>query len=362
MIVKRFVLVTLVIIFSVSCNTHKQHNNAKGNPKKTNHRVSVIKVNSPKSGRLFTVGDLIPIEMELKKKDIQLDSLVFESNKKKSVVYPNELKYSWQTQDLNVGNNLLTIKAYSKGNVIDNYYLKLRFKSDIVPEKYRCVIKKTYPHNKDDYTQGLIYENGILYEGTGRRGKSVLKKIDFKTGKLIAELALPQSYFGEGVTIFGDKIIQLTWQSRKGFVYDKNNFKLINTIGYNTQGWGLTNDGEKLIMSDGSQTIHLLDSEYFTEISKIDIYDNNGAVRYLNELEYIDGLVYANVYQKNIIVAFDIKTGKVVKQIDCNNLVPKAYVGNTDYVFNGIAYDKENNRIFVTGKCWPYLYEVEFVK
>ena len=205
-------------------------------------------------------------------------------------------------------------------------------------------------------------EDGILYEGTGQHGKSVLKKIDFETGKLIAELSIPEEYFGEGITIFGDKIIQLTWTSRKGFVYDKNSFKLINTIEYYTQGWGLTTDGEKLIMSDGSETIHFLDPVYFNEIGKRQVYDQNGPVKSLNELEYFNDLVYANVYQEEEIIAFDLKTGKVIKRIDCSGIIPKGYENEIDNVLNGIAYDQDNDRIFITGKRWPNLFEVEFVR
>jgi len=363
-------LINLLLIFSLfftSCNSSKKNEtvtekNNKLENKVSTKQVSVIKVDSPKNGELYTIGDQVNIDVKLKEADLTIDSLVAETEGFKSKMDLDNLNFIWNTKDLNVGQNKIRLCAYSDGRKVDSYSLKLRFKSDINPELLECKVIKTYPHNKDDYTQGLIFENGIMYEGTGQKGASVLKKINFETGKLISELSLPAQYFGEGITIFGDKIIQLTWQSRMGFVYDKKSFKLLSTLGYDTQGWGLTTDGKRLIMSDGTHTIHFLDPEYFNKIGDIEVYDNNGIIRSLNELEYIDGLVYANVYQEDIIVAFDPETGKVIKRIDCRKIVPSGYKGDRENVLNGIAYDIENNRLFVTGKHWPSLFEVKFVK
>ncbi|MBI9054185.1 MAG: glutaminyl-peptide cyclotransferase [Bacteroidales bacterium] len=360
----------VLMVFSLgftSCNSSKKNESTSENKNKpvnnvVSKQVSVIKVVSPKNGKLYTVGDQVNINIELKDVDVVVDSLVAETSASRAKLNSNNLVYTWDTKSLNVGQNKIRLYAYSEGHRIDTYSLKLRFKSDISPELLECKIVKTYSHDKKDYTQGLIFEDGIMYEGTGQKGASVLKKINFETGKLMAELSLPAQYFGEGITIFGDKIIQLTWQSRTGFVYDKKSFKLLSTLGYDTQGWGLTSDGKKLIMSDGSHTIHFLDPVYFNKIGDVEVYDNNGIIRSLNELEYIDGLVYANIYQEDIIVAFDPETGKVVKRIDCRKIVPKEYIGNRNNVLNGIAYDKKGDRLFVTGKHWPSLFEVKFVK
>jgi glutamine cyclotransferase len=186
--------------------------------------------------------------------------------------------------------------------------------------------------------------------------------VKFESGVIIAELSLGSKYFGEGITIFKDKIIQLTLRSNTGFVYDKNSFRLVSTLQYPTQGWGITTDGEKLIMSDGTQTIHFLDPEYFNETSKIDIYDHEGPVNSINELEYINGLVYANIYQTEEIIVFDPTSGKVLQRIDCRKIIPNGFQGEQDNVLNGIAYDKQNDRYFVTGKRWPSLFEVKFMK
>ncbi|MCK5169999.1 MAG: glutaminyl-peptide cyclotransferase [Bacteroidales bacterium] len=359
-----FILFSLFLI-QISCSFQektdvKQDTNVKS--ENVTKRVSVINIDSPKSGEMFTVGDDIDIAIGLKEVDIKIDSLVVESNKIKSVLNPNNLNYIWQTEKLKVGSNQLKVFAYSNGNKIDSYYLKLRLKSDIKPELFECKIVKTYPHDKSAYTQGLFYDNGIMYEGTGQYGESKLRKVGFETGKLISELSLDANYFGEGITAFKDKIIQLTWRSNTGFVYDKKSFKLITTLKYPTQGWGITTDGEKLIMSDGTQTIHFLDPEYFNEIGKIEVYDHEGPVRNLNELEYVDGIVYANVYQTEYIVVFNLTNGKVLKRIDCRKIVPNGFHGEIDNVLNGIAYDMENDRYFITGKRWPSLFEVKFVK
>lgn len=361
---KTQIIIATLIFVGIACNntSNTKDSSVKDTEKTTNKRVSVIDVKLPKTGDIFTVGDIITVEIVLKDSEIKVDSLIADTDGNKTILLPGNLNYKWETNQLRVGDNKLRIAAYSDGKSIDSYSLKLRFKSDIVPEQYKCKIINTYPHNKTAYTQGLVFEDGIMYEGTGQRKESVLRKINFEKGETIAELSLPPQYFGEGITIFGDKIIQLTWTSRKGFVYDKNSFRLLNTIEYATQGWGITTNGEKLIMSDGSETIHFLDPEYFNETGQMDVYDENGPVDSLNELEYFNELVYANIWQSEEIIAFDLKTGKVIKRIDCSNVIPEGFENEIDNVLNGIAYDKDNNRIYITGKRWPVLYEVEFVK
>lgn len=359
-----YIIIPLFLL-PISCSNQEKSSekqNLVTKQESTTKRISVIEIDSPKAGEMFTIGDQIKINIGLKESDVKVDSLIVESEKNKKVLKDQNFNFVWETNDLKTGTNQLKVFAYSDGNKIDSYYLKLRFKSDIIPELYECKIVKTYPHDKRDYTQGLFYENGIMYEGTGQYGESKLKKINFETGKLVAELSLEANYFGEGITPFKDKIIQLTWRSKTGFVYDKSTFKLLTTLKYSTQGWGITADNKRLIMSDGSQTIHFLDPEYFNELGKIEIYDHNGPVDSLNELEYVDGLVYANVYLSEEIIVFNPENGKVLKRIDCRKIIPNGYQGEDDNVLNGIAYDKDNDRFFITGKRWPSLFEVKFVK
>lgn len=359
-----YLISALSLIFILSCNTKKQEesNDTESTQEKINISVSVIEVVSPKPENLFAVGDEIPVIIGLKQTNTQVDSIMVETSNQKEKLTPDNSSFTWETTGLKTGEHLIRISAFSQGTRIETYNLYLKLKSDISPELLECKIIKTFPHDTKSYTQGLIFEDDILYEGTGQYGQSVLRKTDFKTGNILAELSLPSQYFGEGITSFGDKIIQLTWTSRVGFVYDKKSFKLINTLQYDTQGWGLTTDGKQLIMSDGSSFIYFLDPEYFTQSGKIEIFDNHGPVNMINELEYIDGLIYANIYQTEEIIAFDPNNGKVMKRIDCRKIVPTGYKGEQDNVLNGIAFDKKTGRIFITGKRWPNLFEVKFVK
>jgi len=227
--------------------------------------------------------------------------------------------------------------------------------SAITPS-YTYKIINTYPHDRAAFTQGLIYQDGCLYESTGLYGHSSLRKVDLKTGMVLKKHSLPSLFFGEGITVFGTKIIQLTWKSKMGFVYNKENFEVLQTFHYPTEGWGITNDGRRLIMSDGSSTLYFLDPETFKEVDKIDVLDQEGAaVKGINELEYIKGEIFANIWPTTRIARISIKTGRVTAWIDLAGIVP--FEKDAD-VLNGIAYDEKNDRLFVTGKLWPKVFEI----
>jgi glutamine cyclotransferase len=232
--------------------------------------------------------------------------------------------------------------------------------SDAIPV-YTYSVVNIYPHDPDAFTQGLVLEDGVLYEGTGLFGQSTLRRVELETGAVVQIRELSDQFFGEGITIYGDKIIQLTWQSNVGFVYDKTSFELLQEFNYSTEGWGITHDGTRLIMSDGTSTLHFLDPQTFEEISQLTVFDSDGPVTRLNELEYIKGEVYANVWQTDRIARIAPGTGGVVGWIDLEGLL-----GAQDYtepvdVLNGIAYDADNDRLFVTGKLWPKLFEIELI-
>ena len=236
------------------------------------------------------------------------------------------------------------------------------------PAIYKYKIINSYPHDKKAYTQGLEYYKGFLYETTGRRGESSLRKVEIKTGKVLQKIDLDKEYFGEGMTILDDKIYWLTWEAKKGFVYDLKTFTLEKEFVYNLskEGWGLTNDGSELIKSDGSNKIWFLDTETLKEKRSIQVYSNDRAVDNINELELIDNKLYSNKYQKNTIVIIDIKTGAVVGLADLRPLEKEMAKTQKlvaqDEVLNGIAYDKENDRLFVTGKNWGKLFEIKLIK
>ena len=218
-----------------------------------------------------------------------------------------------------------------------------------------------YPHDRNAFTQGLVFENGVLYEGTGLRGRSTLRRVELASGDVLQIRKLPDRLFGEGITIFGERIIQLTWQAGVGFVYDKNGFELLEEFHYPTEGWGITHNGEHLIMSDGTSTLRFLDSETFEEIGRIEVRDKDGPVTRLNELEYVQGEIYANVWQTARIARIAPDTGDVIGWIELAGLLSPEDRGEPVGVLNGIAYDAENDRLFVTGKLWPRLFEIELV-
>ncbi len=220
-------------------------------------------------------------------------------------------------------------------------------------------IVKTYPHDPDAFTQGLFIRDGLLYEGTGIKGRSSLRKVDMETGKVLEERKLPGVYFGEGIATDGKRIVQLTWQSHKGFVYDKDTFRLIKKFSYPTEGWGITYDGRSFIMSDGSATLYYLDPETFKEIGRLEVYDREGPVVRLNELEYVKGEIFANVWGEDRVARIDSGTGRVTGWIDLRGLLGEEDRKRRVDVLNGIAYDSETGKFYVTGKLWPKLFEIK---
>ncbi|MCC5907690.1 MAG: glutaminyl-peptide cyclotransferase [Balneolaceae bacterium] len=215
-----------------------------------------------------------------------------------------------------------------------------------------------YPHDPQAFTQGLIFRDGYFYESTGRRGESDLRKVDPETGEVIRLHALDDAYFGEGLTEWNGRLIQLTLSSEIGFVYDMESFETIETFHVEGEAWGLTNNHEHLIMSDGSSYLRYLDPETFQEVQKIRVMENGQPLPRLNELEMIDGYIFANVLSGDHIAIIDPETGIVVGRLDLKKLADQVRKEHTVNVTNGIAYDSINGRIFVTGKLWPVLYEI----
>lgn len=225
---------------------------------------------------------------------------------------------------------------------------------------YRIV--NTYAHDRAAFTEGLVFENGFIYEGTGLYGNSSIRKVDLETGEVLQINKLPDIYFGEGITICGDKLVQLTWQSKVGLVYDKNTLRLIRDFTYDTEGWGITYDGKRLIMSDGTSILYFLDPGTFTINGYIKVYDQGSPLTRLNELEFINGQVYANIWPTNKIAIIDPSNGHVTGWIDLSGLLASRQSTKPIDVLNGIAYDAENDRLFVTGKLWPWLFEIKLIQ
>ena len=219
----------------------------------------------------------------------------------------------------------------------------------------------TYPHDRNAYCQGLFFENGSLYEGTGRYRQSSLRKVDLTSGKVLQAVRLSPKLFGEGVTALGDSIVQLTWRSQTGIVFDKKTLKHRGTFRYQGEGWGITTDGRHLFMSDGSAVLRVLDPATFQVVRRITVTSQGRQVEKLNELEYVEGEIYANVWGSDYIARISPETGKLLGWIKLTGLLKRWERLDPEAVLNGIAYDAKGKRLFVTGKLWPKLFEIRLV-
>jgi glutamine cyclotransferase len=226
---------------------------------------------------------------------------------------------------------------------------------------YSYKIVKTYPHDQGAFTEGLVYEDGFIFEGTGLSGESSLRKVDLESGKILAKKKIADKLFGEGIAVYKDRIIQLTYLSRLGFVYDKNSFKVLRKFSYATEGWGLTYDGKDLILSDGTEKLYFLDPESLKVKRSMEVRDNKGAVKGLNELEFIKGEIYANIYPTDTIAIINPETGKISGWIELKGLLDPSLPCDPRCSLNGIAYDAKNDRLFVTGKYYPKIFEIKLV-
>ncbi len=226
---------------------------------------------------------------------------------------------------------------------------------------YTYSIVNTYPHDTNAFTEGLVYSDGFLYESSGSfNGASSLRRENLTTGNVLQEYTLPTQYFGEGIAVVNNTIIQLTWQSNIGFIYNKTTFALLGNFTYPTQGWGLTYDGKNLIMSDGTDNLYFLNPTTLQQTGQIQVHDGNTPIVNINSLDYINGEVYANIWLTNTIAIINPETGQVKAWINLTGL-PDENNSNPNAVLNGIAYDQQHNRLFVTGKDWPNLYQIKLI-
>jgi glutamine cyclotransferase len=228
---------------------------------------------------------------------------------------------------------------------------------------YGYQVVRSFPHDREAFTQGLIYKNGFFYEGTGLVGRSGIRKVKLESGEVVQAKPLGAPYFGEGITDWNGSLVQITWQSEIGFVYDLDTFEQKKTFTYKGEGWGITHDGTRLIMSDGQPegALRFLDPVTLKETGRITVRDARGPVTHLNELEYVKGEIYANVWQTDRIARISPKDGRVTGWIDLSGLLPASERAR-DAVLNGIAYDAAGDRLFVTGKLWPRVFEIKLVK
>jgi glutaminyl-peptide cyclotransferase len=263
---------------------------------------------------------------------------------------------------VSTGRKSLKVTAYKGGKSQNTITRFMIIYSDIIPKRYGYKVVNTYPHDRGAFTQGLFYDKGVLYEGTGQQANSSLREVELETGKVIRQHNLDGTLFGEGITLYGNRIYQVTWENKVGFVYEKSTFNLINKIYYPTQGWGLTTINDRIVMSDGSNILYFYEPEMFTAVSRIEVYDNKAKVDSLNELEYIDGEIWANIWMSDRIARIDPASGKVLGYIDLKGILNDPQTDTKENVLNGIAFDKGQKRIFVTGKNWPKLFEIRITE
>jgi len=369
------VILGLFAAVLVSCNGNGE-NRSLGNKKKSAEPleksiqiVKSLRLKSPHRGDLFAFGKPIDVVMIPRKRAADIDSVqFFGDNELLETKTGAPWTWKWSPEKANMGKHNLKLMAYHVDGTIGEVSTHVYLKSNVAPEQYSFEIVKSYPHDKHAYTQGLFYRDGYLYEGTGQNGESSLRKVKFENGEVLSIFNMEQEYFGEGITYCDGKIIQLTWTARKAFVMDPDTFEQLDVFDPKTtngQGWGITTMNDELVISDGTNVLTFLDPKDYSHKRTIEVYDNTGKVTNLNELEYINGKIFANVWLTDRIVIINPETGRIEGNLNLKNILTsreRLRLNQNDDVLNGIAWDAENNRLFVTGKRWPKLFEIKINK
>jgi glutamine cyclotransferase len=360
-----FLMVMLLLIWSLSCSGRSGKKTETVVPVSyasvDEAAVKLIKMISPEENAGLKLKDQFKVILAPADESRLPDSvLIFFDGKPVSTLKKGPWEYSVPSAfTCTTGRKSLKVTAYKGGKPQNTITRFLIIYSDVVPEKKGYKVTKAYPHDREAFTQGLVYDKGIFFEGTGQNTGSSLREVELETGRVIRQHNLDDSLFGEGITLYRDRIYQVTWENRVGFVYEKSTFNLINKIYYSTQGWGLTTIDDKIVMSDGTNILYFFEPEMFTVVSRIEVYDNEKKVDQLNELEFINGEIWANIWMTDLIARIDPVSGKVLSYVDLKGILPASERNTDTDVLNGIAYDQANKRIFVTGKRWPKLYEIK---
>lgn len=367
---KYFILLTvmLLITWTISCSSRpgKQPETEVHAASAPGEEVAIrlIRMVSPDENTGFKLNDPVKVVLALENESRLPDSvLVFFNSKAVTTLKSGPWEYvippSFTTT---TGRRSLKVSSYKNGKQQNTVTRFMIIYSDIVPKNIGYKVVHTYPHNRDAFTQGLFYDNGVLYEGTGQESGSTLREVELETGSVSRQHNLSAALFGEGIALYNNKIYQVTWQNKIGFVYEKSTFKEDKKFSYNTEGWGLTTIDGKILMSDGTNILYFYDPDMFTVVSKIEVYDNEKKIDSLNELEYINGEIWANIWMNDHIARIDPASGKVLAYINLKGILPDSERTPETDVLNGIAWDPQGKRIFVTGKRWPKLYEIKLIE
>lgn len=348
-------LIFLAVVFS-SGSCDRKSESSEVSKQQTEIVKKLTSIDIGETGR-FTSGDDIAITV-IKPDTLTVDSvqIFFRGASKGS--YPNVDGLLISTEGSNPGTAGVRVNLYFNGQS-ESHSQQVEILSDLVPELYRYSVVNSYNHDVGAYTQGLIYYDGWLYEGTGNYNQSTIRKVRLETGEVIQVRNNASDIFGEGITIFNGKLFQLSYKAQICFVYDLNSFDEIGKFYYqNKEGWGLTDNKTELIMSDGTHILYFVDPDMFTVKRQIEVYNNEGPVTSLNELEYINGKIYANRYYTDEIVIIDPETGREEGRVDMKGILSVKDRSPETNVLNGIAWDPDGERLFVTGKYWPKLFEI----
>ena len=325
-------------------------------PRRQRAQIAIV---SPGNNESYPLGATVVLSAKSRDGAEPIDSLRWFINGKWFKTNKGE-NISWNTEGQTTGTHRIEAVVYYVSGLRDIVSTSVLLLASQAPKQYTYRVIQVYPHDPKAYTQGLLFHDGFLYESTGVKGESTLRKVNLQTGEPVMKIDLPAEVFGEGLAMVDDNLIQITWQDHIAFVYQKSDFKLLKQINYNfREGWGLTYDGVHLLMTDGTATLYFLDKEYLTEVRRIEVCDNEGMVYLLNELEYINGELWANVYLEDDILRIDPKTGVVLGRIDMTGLLKNSDRKVDTNVLNGIAYDEKMGKIYVTGKNWPKLFEIQ---
>jgi len=326
--------------------------------------VKLIKLISPEENTSFRLKEPVRVSLDIVDNDKLPDSVLISFDGGIAAILKSA---PWEYvipafQIVTTGRKSLKVTAYRGARSQNPMTRFIVIYSDVTPKRIGYKVIHTYPHDIEAFTQGLVYDKGVLFEGTGQKTGSSLREVELQTGRVIRQHNLDPSLFGEGIALYRDRIYQVTWENKVGFIYDKMTFNVINKIYYSTQGWGLTTVNNRIVMSDGSNILAFYEPDMFTMVSRIEVYDNEKKVDSINELEYINGEIWANIWMSDLIARIDPLSGKVLAYIDLKGILPESERTPETDVLNGIAYDTEGNRIFVTGKKWPRLFEIRLTE
>ena len=349
----RYLQIFLVILFIFSCSPDGEKHSNNTSVIRSPLNLSLENQNSNiKQGEVVRISASQSEDFE-KLSDLKIyvnDSLYFS---------PSELPGSWsiESKGLPLGRNVVRMTAAGTSR-LETKTLSFIVMPGKSPVRYTYKVLASHPHDKYAYTQGLFFHNNFIYEGTGQRGQSSLRKVDMESGRVLQMHELEKNLFGEGICLFGDKIYQLSWVSQVGFIYDAESFTELARFYYEGEGWGIASDGQFLYRSDGSNKLYVHDPSNFSVITTIEVYSDEGPINRLNELEYIEGKIYANIWQSDDIAIIDPKTGACEGMLNLKGILPNKERDSRTDVLNGIAWDEEGKRLYVTGKNWPRIFEI----